>query len=40
LILGRGDWLGALTSSPIVIFFLVATVLSLLLPLFKKRQAA
>jgi putative tricarboxylic transport membrane protein len=40
LILGRGDWLGALTSSPIVIFFLVATVLSLVLPLFKKRQAA
>jgi putative tricarboxylic transport membrane protein len=38
LILSRGDWLSPL-SSPIVLFFLVATVLSLLLPLLKKRRA-
>ena len=37
LILSRGDWTGALTR-PIVLFFLVATVLSLLLPLLKKRK--
>ena len=39
LILSRGDWLGTLFSSPIVVFFLVATLLSLLLPLIKKRRA-
>ncbi len=39
LILGRGDWLGTFVSSPIVVFFLVATLLSLLLPLIKKRRA-
>jgi putative tricarboxylic transport membrane protein len=38
LILSRGDWLGTLVSSPIVVFFLVATLLSLLLPLIKKRR--
>jgi len=38
LILSRGDWLGTLFSSPIVVFFLVATLLSLLLPLLKKRR--
>ena len=37
LILSRGDWTGALTR-PIVLFFLVATVLSLLLSLLKKRK--
>ena len=36
LILSRGDWTGPLTQ-PIVLFFLVATLLSLLLPLLKKR---
>jgi len=40
LILSRGDWLGTLVSSPIVVFFLAATVLSLLLPLIKKRRPA
>lgn len=39
LILSRGDWLGTLTSSSIVVFFMVATILSLLLPLLKKRRA-
>ena len=38
LILSRGDWTGPLTQ-PIVLFFLVATALSLLLPLLKKRKA-
>lgn len=38
LILSRGDWLGTLFSSPIVVFFLAATLLSLLLPLLKKRR--
>lgn len=38
LILNRGDWLGTLTGSPIVIFFLAAAFLSLILPLLKKRQ--
>jgi putative tricarboxylic transport membrane protein len=36
LILSRGDWLGTL-GRPIVLFFLVATALSLILPLLKKR---
>jgi len=39
LILNRGDWFGTLTSSPIVIFFLVAAFLSMVLPLLKKQQA-
>jgi putative tricarboxylic transport membrane protein len=39
LILSRGDWWGTL-SRPIVLFFLVATVLSLLLPLLGKRRAS
>ena len=38
LILSRGDWTEPLTQ-PIVLFFLTATVLSLLLPLLKKRKA-
>ena len=40
LILSRGDWAGTLFSSPIVVFFLAATLLSLFLPLIKKRRAA
>lgn len=39
LILSRGDWLGTLTR-PIVLFFLVATLLSLLQPLWRKRKGA
>lgn len=38
LILNRGDWLAAL-NRPIVLFFLVATVLSLVLPLLKRKKA-
>lgn len=38
LILSRGDWVGSLMESPILLFFLVATLLSLLLPLLKKRR--
>jgi putative tricarboxylic transport membrane protein len=38
LILSRGDWLGTL-GRPIVLFFLVATALSLVLPFLKKRPA-
>ncbi len=37
LILSRGDWLGTLTR-PIVLVFLVATVLSLLWPLLRRRK--
>jgi putative tricarboxylic transport membrane protein len=37
LILSRGDWWGTL-SRPIVMFFLVATVISLLLPLFRRER--
>jgi len=37
LILSRGDWFGTLTR-PIVLFFLVATLLSLLLPLLRARK--
>jgi putative tricarboxylic transport membrane protein len=37
LILSRGDWWGTL-SRPIVMFFLVATVLSLVMPLLRKRR--
>tara|TARA_Y100000588_G_scaffold388079_2_gene487429 strand:+ start:760 stop:2232 length:1473 start_codon:yes stop_codon:yes gene_type:complete len=37
LILSRGDWTGTLTQ-PIVLFFLVATALSLLVPLIKRRK--
>ena len=37
LILSRGDWWGTL-SRPIVMFFLVATVVSLLLPLFRRER--
>ena len=39
LILSRGDWLGTLTR-PIVLVFLVATVLSLLWPLLRRRKQA
>ena len=39
LILSRGDWTEPLTQ-PIVLFFLVATLLSLLLPLLKKRTTS
>jgi putative tricarboxylic transport membrane protein len=38
LILNRGDWFETLTSSPIIIFFLVATVLSLALPLLRRSK--
>ena len=38
LILSRGDWAGTLLR-PIVLFFLVATVLSLLAPLIKSLRA-
>jgi len=38
LILSRGDWLGTLTR-PIVLFFLLATLASLVLPLIRRRQA-
>ncbi len=38
LILSRGDWTEPLTQ-PIVLFFLAATLLSLLLPLLKRRAA-
>lgn len=37
LILSRGDW-GAVLSQPIALFFLVATVLSLLWPLFQRLR--
>ena len=37
MILSRGDWFGTLTR-PIVLFFLVATLLSLLLPLLRGRK--
>ena len=37
LIISRGDWVGALTR-PIVLFFLVATVLSLVWPLIRSRM--
>ncbi len=37
LILSRGDWVGTMTR-PIVLFFLVATALSLLLPLVRKAR--
>lgn len=39
LILSRGDWLGTLTR-PIVLVFLVATVLSLLWPVLRGRRQA
>lgn len=38
LILGRGDWLGSILGSPILIFFLAATAFSLLFPLLKGRR--
>jgi len=38
LILSRGDWWGTL-NRPIVLFFLVATILSLALPFWKKKRA-
>ncbi len=38
LILSRGDWLGML-ESPILLFFLVATAASLVLPFVKKLRA-
>ena len=37
LILSRGDWFGTLTR-PIALFFLVATLLSLLLPLLRRGK--
>lgn len=37
LILSRGDWMGTLTR-PIVVFFLLATLLSFLWPIFRKRR--
>jgi putative tricarboxylic transport membrane protein len=39
LILSRGDWLGTLTR-PITLFFLVATLASLVLPLLRRRRGA
>lgn len=39
LVLSRGDWLEPL-SRPIVVFFLLATVVSLASPLFRKKEAA
>jgi putative tricarboxylic transport membrane protein len=39
LILSRGDWWGTL-SRPIVMFFLVATLLSLVMPLLRNRRGA
>ena len=39
LILSRGDWLGTLTR-PIVLVFLIATVLSLLWPVLRGRRQA
>ncbi len=38
LILSRGDW-GATLTRPLVLFFLAATVLSLLLPLIRRKRA-
>lgn len=38
LVLSRGDWAGTL-SRPIVLFFFVATALSLLAPLFKELRS-
>ena len=38
LILSHGDWVGSLMESPILVFFLIATLLSLLLPLLKKKR--
>jgi putative tricarboxylic transport membrane protein len=40
LILNKGDWFGTLTSSPIVIFFLVAAFLSFVVPLLRRKPAA
>jgi putative tricarboxylic transport membrane protein len=37
LILSRGDWIGTLTR-PITLFFLVATLASLVLPLLRRRR--
>ena len=37
LILSRGDWLGML-ESPILLFFLLATAASLILPFVKKKR--
>lgn len=39
LILSRGDWIGTLTR-PITLFFLLATLASLVLPLLRRRRAA
>jgi putative tricarboxylic transport membrane protein len=38
LVLSRGDWAGTL-SRPIVLFFFVATALSLLAPLVKELRS-
>ena len=39
LVLSRGDWLEPL-SRPIVLFFLIATVVSLASPFFRKKEAS
>jgi len=40
LILGRDDWVGSLLSSPIAVFFIVAAILSLVLPLLKRKSTS
>ena len=38
LILGRDDWFDSLTGSPIAVFFIVAAIISLVLPLLKRGK--